>query len=426
MLKSDENERLTRVGADTPMGKVLRHYWYPACLSEELEAGGSPQLVELLGQRLVAFRSPDGEVGILDEWCPHRAASLVIARNEDCGLRCIYHGWKVGRDGRLLDVPTSADPTRTIEIVRHGSYPAVERGGAVWTYLGSRDPEPELPGFAWLTAPASHRTMYKVIMDANWAQAIEGLIDSAHAQVLHQDLLLPSDNVEISEWTASGQARNTTDPHPALEVDDRPYGFRYAAIRDPLRNAEAFRHVRTTLFIAPIYVAIPALKGRGDFMTFVPMNDNQCVGYGIHYSTEDPLPETFVNWWHGDWQHTAKGVDLDENYRKMRTETNKWQQDRAAMTSGKSFSGIAGIFNEDSAVVESMGSIVDRRREHLGPTDTAVIRFRRMMLRAAKAVEEGRDPVGVGVSIPYRDLTASERLVPNGERWQDLMPDGMA
>jgi phthalate 4,5-dioxygenase len=241
---------------------------------------------------------------------------------------------------------------------------------------------------------------------------------------LHQDGVRPNGATETSEWTEGGQARNTADAHPLLEVEDRPYGFRYAAIREPLTGGDQFRHVRTTLFIAPFYACVAGLKGRGDWQAYAPMNDHECMAYVVHFSTEEPLSADYVRWWRSEWFHTRAGVDIDEDYNNLRTPSNMWKQDREAMELGKSFSGIAGIFNEDAAVIESMGPIVDRTKEHLGPTDLAVIRFRRLMLKATRLVEQGNEPIGVGVDIPWRTLDAKEGLVPNESRWQDVLSDG--
>ncbi|MPZ24894.1 MAG: Rieske 2Fe-2S domain-containing protein [Micromonosporaceae bacterium] len=425
MLRTEENQRLTSVGPGTPIGDLMRRYWLPACLSKELAAGGAVKPVELLGERLVAFRSPAGEVGIIDEACPHRGTSLLLARNEKCGLRCIYHGWQVDRTGRVVDVPTSRNPERIAQIVRHGAYPVVERGGLVWTCLSPDGGMPEPPMFKWLTLPTDHLEVVKARVDASWAQGIESLIDSAHATYLHADSVRATSGVKTGEWTERGLDRNSADGQPVLEVEDRPYGFRYAAVRRPMTDADRLRHVRTTLFIAPVFACVAAPAGRGMFQCFVPVDDRRATAYFVYFTTDGPMSDEHRTWFQRSWWGVEPGVDIDqETFRKARRPDNQWLQDRAAMQREETYSGISGVFNEDQSVVEGMGPIVDRSIEHLGPTDLAVVRFRRVMLANARDVAAGGPPLGWD-GIPHERLDAAEGLVPHGERWQDLLPDGL-
>lgn len=425
MLKADENRRLTQVGPGTPMGQVFRHYWLPACLSSELEAGGGPRLVELLGERMVAFRSPSGEVGIVAEPCPHRGASLLLARNEECGLRCIYHGWKVDGAGKLVDAPTNRNPERIAQVVRHAAYPAVERGGVVWTHLGPPEQRGPFRAFKWAVQPASHVQLIKVAMDANWAQAMESLVDSAHVSYLHADLVRSGAGAETAEWTGTGQVRNTADGAPHLEIEDTAYGFRYGAIRRPLTGADTHRYVRTTVVVAPNFVCIASPEGRGHFEAYIPIDDHRSMFYSVHYTTHRPFDEQdrrgILEWYGG-----RPGLDVDENFRKVRNPDNGWLQDRERMRLGETYTGLFGILNQDHAAVESMGPIVDRAKEHLGPTDVAVIRFRRMMLRAARDVESGGVPIGADQDLPYESLDAAEGLVRLDAPWQEVISDGLA
>lgn len=425
MLKADENRRLTQVGPGTPMGQVFRNYWLPACLSGELEPGGGSKLVELLGERMVVFRSPGGEVGVVDEACPHRGASLLLARNEECGLRCIYHGWQVDRDGRLVDAPTNRDPERMAQVVRHGAYPVVERGGVVWTHLGRPDQRGPFRAFKWAVRPPSHVQLIKVVLEANWAQAMESLVDSAHVNYLHADLVVSGADADTAEWTGTGQVRNTADGAPQLEIEDTAYGFRYGAIRQPLAGADTHRYVRTTVVVAPSFVCIASPSGRGHFEAYIPMSDRRTMFYSVHYRTDGPFEDEDRR---GvlEWYGARPGVDVDDDFRKVRNRENGWLQDRERMRLGASYTGLFGILNQDHAAVESMGPIVDRTKEHLGPTDVAVIRFRRMMLRAAKAVENGGRPIGADEDLRYETLDAAEGLVRLDAPWQEVISDGLA
>ena len=179
MLTHEQNRRLTRVGPETPMGDMLRRYWMPALLSWELpEPDCPPVRVKLLGENLVAFRATSGDVGLLDEYCPHRRASLWLGRNENNGLRCVYHGWKYDVNGQCVDQMN--EPRSFAKRVRTKSYPTVELGGIIWAYMGPRELQPALPQFEWTQAPSSHRFVSKVVQQCNWLQALEGGIDTSH------------------------------------------------------------------------------------------------------------------------------------------------------------------------------------------------------------------------------------------------------
>src|SRR5579884_4152243 len=246
MLTHEENELLTRTGPGTPMGHIFRRYWLPALLSDELEADGEPKQIRLLGQRLVAFRDSQGRAGVLDENCPHRGASLAYGRNEECGLRCIYHGWKVDVAGRIVDTPSEPEDSTFKDRIRHTAYGVREAGGIIWAYLGPAEQEPAFPEWQWLAAPADQVEINKVFQECNYAQGLEGSIDSVHSDFLH----------------SSDIRGRPSDHRPRLEVEDRPYGFRYAAIRRPDGDGQSGKYVRITLFVAPCFVLIP-IQRRG-------------------------------------------------------------------------------------------------------------------------------------------------------------------
>ena len=189
MLAYDDNHLLTRTGPGTPMGLTLRRYWIPALLASELpEPDGAPVRVRLLGEDLIAFRDTLGRVALLDEYCPHRRASLFFGRNEDCGLRCVYHGWKFDVDGQCVDMMNEPPEREFAHKIRTTAYPLVELGGVLWAYLGPPALRPPLPAFAWTQAPATHRYASKVVQDCNWVQALEGGIDTSHVPILHRTI----------------------------------------------------------------------------------------------------------------------------------------------------------------------------------------------------------------------------------------------
>ena len=417
MLSHEDNELLCRIGGKTPMGRMMRRYWIPALMSEELEAGGAPKRVRLLGETLVAFRDSSGAVGILDESCPHRGASLVLARNEDCGLRCLYHGWKIDVDGRILEMPAEPDAKNFKERVRATAYPTHEAGGIVWTYLGPRGTEPPPPDFEFTFAPPSQRIVMKVRAECNWVQVLEGVIDSAHTNYLHADGILPSSALPTTMYTGgTGVGRPSNDGQPRIEMENTPYGFRYAAIRKPLVDPDVRDYVRVTLFVAPFYGFFPAPDGWGFLEAFVPIDDVSTMFWFIQQKYEGEI-DIATRERNATRAGMRVGIDIDHEFRKRQTYENNWNQDREAMKKG-AFSGITGVQCQDMAVEESMGVLYDRSKEHLGASDVAVIRMRRLMLDAVRAFsDDGAPPLGLAGKTSLRTLRADELMLPIGESW---------
>lgn len=422
MLTRAENELLCRVGPQTPMGRMLRRYWIPAVRSDDLVADGAPRRVRVLGEDLVAFRDTRGTVGLLDESCPHRGASLVLARNEECGLRCLYHGWKVDVTGRILETPPEPDEVGFKDRIRAIAYPTYEAGGFVWAYLGPPGTEPRRPDLPFTHAPAAHRIVMTAREECNFIQCIEGVIDSAHSNYLHSKAIRPAVGMEISVFKSKDDVdldRPSNDGAPRLEAQNTAYGFRYAAIRIPTRDPDRTRYVRVTLFAAPFHAFIPAPDGWGFMQMFVPIDDEHTMFHFIRHADE-PLDDA-TRERHLAWSGTRVGIDVDAEYRKIRTKANNWLQDREAMRRGESFSGISGVNNEDFVVQESMGPIYDRRKEHLGTSDVAVIRMRRLMLDAVRAFDErGEPPLGLHEPFDYAQLRAEEKTIPLGVPWQTI------
>ena len=425
MLTQEENDLLCRVEGNAPMGQMMRRYWLPACASAELETDGAPKRVRLLGENLVAFRDSAGKVGLLDENCPHRGASLVLARNEQCGLRCLYHGWKMDVDGKVLETPPEPDEHNFRDKVRAPAYRVREAGGMVWTYMGPPGTEPALPEFEFTGLPDSHTVIMKAFERCNWAQSLEGVIDSAHSNYLHSNGIKPVvSEVGITEMKGDDSLatisveRPSTDGAPKIEAQNTSYGFRYGAIRRPTVDPDAKRYVRVTLFIAPMYVLFPATgAGWGNMQAFVPVDDEHLMFYFIKWRTTSPLTPEERETQKG-FSGLRVGVELDENYRRKQRPENNWLQDRELMRSGGSFSGISGVNNEDMAMQESMGPIYDRSKEHLGTSDVAVIRMRRLMLDSVRRFQAGGVPLGLEEPFDYRKLRAEEKIIPLEQPWQ--------
>jgi len=257
VLTREDNDLLCRVEGDAPMGQLMRRHWIPACMSEEVsEPDGTPVRVRLLGEDLVVFRDSDGRLGVLDEHCPHRRASLAFGRNEECGLRCLYHGWKMDVEGNVLEMASEPKESALATKVKHKAYPAREAGGLVWTYMGPADTMPEFAPPAWAPTSDVRTSIVKMNVRCNWAQVLEGAIDSAHSSSLHSTDMPPA-RVDSAKATATAWPRPSTDKAPRLQVQTTEFGFRYAALRRPIKDAATHDYVRITLFVAPFTVLIP-------------------------------------------------------------------------------------------------------------------------------------------------------------------------
>jgi phthalate 4,5-dioxygenase oxygenase subunit len=403
------------------MGAMLRRYWLPAIMSSELVADGAPKRVGLLGERLVAFRDSRGVVGLLDENCPHRGASLVLGRNEDCGIRCLYHGWKIDTAGDVVETPPEPEDSSFGARIHATSYPVEERGGFVWAYMGPHASMPPPLDFEWTAGAATHRVIIKVRAACNWLQTLEGVIDSAHSNYLHADLLVGASDVTTTHLKDDGAfARPSNDGRPKIEVEDTPYGFKYAAVRRPMTDAETKKYVRITHFVAPIYAMFPAASGLVNMQMFVPLDDENTMHYFVKVSLGDPIDERQIAI-HEKRAGTRMGIEIDEEYRMTRNSENLWLQDRAAMERGESVTGITGVTTQDVVMQESMGPIYDRTKEHLGASDAALIRMRRLMLDAVRRfTSEGAPPLGLAEPIDYAAIRAREQLIALDAPWQSV------
>jgi phenylpropionate dioxygenase-like ring-hydroxylating dioxygenase large terminal subunit len=417
MLTREDNELITRIAAGTPMGTAMRRYWIPALLAREVaEPDGPPVRVKLLGEDLLAFRDTDGRVGLLDEFCPHRRASLFFGRNEECGLRCVYHGWKFDVSGRCVDMMNEPDELSFKHKIRQTSYPTVELGGLIWAYLGPSELTPPLPKFAWTQSPATHRHVSKVIQECNWLQALEGGIDTSHAPILHRLITTNTKRPGISPTSPFVRGRA-----PTLVVDLTDWGYQYAGLR-PLDAADM--HIRTYHFVLPFHQIRPYQTSAGGPAVaghiWVPIDDGSTMVYNWHHSTEAPLDED-------DRRERRSGNGPDHvdqtTFRSISNRGNNYSLDRRVQKT-ETFTGIDGINIQDRAIQESMGPVVDRSKEHLGPADKAIIQARRLLLGAVRTVQAGGTPPGISPS--YYTLRASEGVIPRDADWRDLLTPEMA
>ena len=420
MLTPEENEILTRVGAEAPMGKLMRQHWTPVCLIEEVEErDGTPLLVEVLGERFVAFRDSDGKLGLLDELCPHRRASLVLGRNEECGLRCLYHGWKIDVEGNVVAMSSEPEGSPLMDKIKHRSYPVKEWGGFVWAWLGAKEEMPEFDPPAFAPTSDTPIAILKIRIPCNWAQVHEGQIDSAHSSSLHSSDMVPA-RVERASADTKSWYRPSTDKSPRMQTQTTSYGFHYAAIRRPMKNADANNYLRVTEYVAPYYSLIPPNEMYNVASVIVPIDDVTTAFHFIAWGTED-VPST------EEWRKFAfarKGIDLNDDWTPVRSWENRFLQDRKAMKLGN-FSGIQGIPNQDIAMWVTQGPIADRTNDILGASDLAIVEFRRLMVDAARKVAEGGKAIGTEEPrVPQATINSKEGVYPKTVDWRTLGSDG--
>ena len=423
MLRAEENEILTRVGPGTPMGELLRRYWTPACLTAEIpERGSPPARVRLLGENLVAFRDTRGRVGLVQENCPHRGASLYFGRNEDASLRCVYHGWAFDVDGTCVDMPS--EPVPFCEKVRIRAYPVHESGGIVWTYLGPREAMTPFRDFGTDGRDAGEFTAAKQLTTCNWVQAMEGNLDTSHISHLHQfDGIddIPDDGSDKPGYPSNAMSWKfwRHDRAPRLEVDDTWYGYRYAGIRT---TPNGYTHVRVTAYALPystMVASIPFTAGHG---MFVPIDDENCWRYNLNPRTR-PNPRNYG----GENLFAVAPFSTPITTRgnggiipRLYTMDNDFQLSHEARGGGN-FSGVADFVSQDFMVTESMGRIYDRSQEQLGSTDRAITRMRHILLSAAKGLAAGNEPPAL--TGDFTTIRGAEKILEPGEDWRVLGTD---
>jgi nitrite reductase/ring-hydroxylating ferredoxin subunit len=384
-----DNERLTRVTGDAPMAQLLReNYWLPFARSESLEPGGPPQRVRLLGHELVSYRAEDGTLGLMDEYCPHRRASMALGRIEGCKLRCIYHGWAMDETGQVVEVPSERERSALFasrvkvdrRLVREG-------GGLVWAFLGQEEP-PELPPLPFMSVPAESRWWSRMTVKCNWLQGFEGALDSVHLNWLHQG------------WKVLDGGEQFLIDAPTYDIAETPYGLRTAAIRSAGEPDKI--HFRVAEFIAPFYAFSasrqPVIPSDCSCFISVPIDDETHMLFFGFWDEAGPLH---------DISKFFSGLDPDDLLKGDYTRENNWGQDREAMTRGH-FSGFtASVLHEDLGVQASMGPIVDRSLENLCGTDLAIVRMRSFLLDllsrqdAAEGVDGALAAYGEGGFLPF-------------------------
>lgn len=416
MLTEAENQRLTRIGKGTPAGALMRLYWQPAALSEELPAERPVRGIRLLGEDLVLFRDEKGRLGAIGRYCTHRGVDLAYGRCEDGGLRCPFHGWLFGVDGACLERPAEPEGDRPPRAVAAGAYPCVERKGMIWVYMGPGDP-PAFPDLDCFVAPDSHSFAFKGLWECNWLQATEVGVDPAHASFLHRFF--------EDEDTREGYGRQFRDrgavdtdlpmtkllreyPRPRIRPTKTGYGMRLESVREtPIGT-----HVRVTNQIFPHAICIPM----GPTMTItqwhVPIDDENCYWYALFTSFDAPVDKERMR------EQRLREHALPD-YRPHRNRENAYGYDPREQAA-RTYTGMGDDINvHDQWAVESPGPITDRTREHLGTSDIGIVFYRRALIDAMARVEAGNFDLPLRqagtTGAEYRGPEAIDVLLSPGE-----------
>ena len=432
MLSLEDNELLTRITGDAPMGRVLRSFWLPFLFSWELTAGGPPLRIRLFGEDLITFRSESGKLALVGERCPHRRASLYFGRNESDGIRCLYHGWKFDGAGACLDMPSEPDESSFKAKVGIAAYACEERCGVAWAYMGpSQSAPPPLPHFEWMALPEDHHVGGKRVQPTNWAQALEGEIDQSHVSFLHSTLDAGRNGVKPNV-----DRIRAADKHPHFEVVEMPYGNCIAAGRN---MPDGQKYWRITQQLLPTF-AMTGPYGpdpKRVWRAWVPIDDETVMVVGVLFHPRRPLTEdereaalARSSVWNISKKFRAEPSSkaFGHWYPNARLENDYFQDREAQRTS--SFSGIPEFWAQDAAMQVSMGTVCDRSQEHLGTSDLAIIAVRKRLLAAAKAMQkdgtvppETMQPDAYGVrsdavildaNVSWFEATKERRLVTAG------------
>ncbi len=404
MLSAEKNEILTRTGPDTPMGRLMRRFWIPAMTTAELPAADEPPVrLRLLGEALVVFRDSRGRVAVFDEHCPHRGASLFFGRVEQEGIRCVYHGWKFDVDGHCLDMPTEAADSPMRCKLRARSHAAREAGGVLWVFLGGdAHAAPPLPGFEWLGLPASHVHVSRWEQECNYAQAMEGEVDSAHVGFLHRRI----DRTDGDDRALTGRYFQD-DTAPLWKVVPTPGGFMACNGR---RVDGGQRYWRLNQFLLPFYTMIPPHPDDARLVRmWVPMSDERCWVLCATFRPDRPLGEQELNAWrNGENSHRRVVPGTTRPTERL---DNDYLIDRQAQKT-VSFTGIPGIRAQDAMVAETAGPIADRTREHLGSSDRAVVALRNTLISAATALSSRGEAPLAPTSPQLYAVRATQTVLP--------------
>jgi phthalate 4,5-dioxygenase oxygenase subunit len=429
VLSKTDNEYLSRIGPGTPMGHFMRQYWMPAIRSDELPSPDCPPLrVRLLGESLIGFRMTSGEIGLIQNSCPHRGASLFFGRNEEDGLRCVYHGWKFDATGACVDMPSEPAESNFKSKVRAVAYPCIERNGIIWAYMGPREVPPPLPDIEANLMVSDPLRISVIHRPCNWMQGWEGEMDTVHAAFLHYGAVKIEDTLPGSFDYYQFKERS-----PRFNVIDTDVGVSYGAYREAEGDTYYWR---TAHMLFPFYAMIPSGTLGEDVKigAYVPMDDEHTLHWEIFVrGVRNTMTQRSAGAQaaagsaaSGAPQHRPgyhpNATDWYGRFNMVQNKENDYLIDREAQSTWKSFTGIPGVRQQDMAVTESMGPIYDRSREHLGTTDALIIKTRRKLIATAKALENGVNPPGVDDPKLYR-MRSGEIVLPKNTDWWEATRD---
>jgi phthalate 4,5-dioxygenase oxygenase subunit len=406
-MNAEMSQTLTRTGPGTPMGNLMRRYWVPILMSSEIGEPDGPQVrVQILGEKLLAFRDSEGQPGLIDEFCSHRGVSLYFGRNEENGIRCAYHGLKFHRSGECVDVPSAPQACKHMGIK---AYPCIERAGIVWAYMGPKDKQPAPPDVEWCNLPASHVFVSKRLQESNYLQAMEGGIDTSHVSYVH------SFEVDDDPMHAGTKANEyiKADGNVVFEIEKTDYGMTLFGRR---KGEPDSYYWRITQWLFPWFTLIPpfgphSLAGH----VWVPIDDHNCWAWSINFHPDKPLSDE-----ERASMEAGKGIHCEYEPGSYRTKANKdndYLIDRQAQKERRSYSGVFGFAVQDSSLQESMGPIQDHAREKLLPTDRAIVMARRMLYEAATALQPETEPPAINAD--QQRARAAGVLLPRDQKPQE-------
>ena len=382
-MSPEMSQTLTQTSAGTPMGNLMRRYWVPVVMSSEIAEPDGPQVrVQIMGEKLLAFRDSDGLPGLISEFCSHRGVSLFFGRNEEKGIRCSYHGVKFDRLGNCVDVPSAPQMCEKMKIV---GYPCIERGGVVWAYMGPAEHQPAEPEVEWCTLPPSHVFVSKRWQRSNYLQAMEGGIDTAHVSYVH------SMDVTTDPMHRGVKALDyiKADGNVVFNIEKTEFGMTLLGRR--MGEPDSY-YWRITQWLFPWYTLIPPF---GDHSlgghVWVPIDDHNCWAWSINYRPEAPLGEEELHHMHeGRGIHNA--YEAPGSFIPKANSDNDYLMDRKAQKERRLYSGVAGIAAQDYSLQESMGPIQNHAEEKILPTDRGIVMARRMLYEAAIDLGKGATP----------------------------------
>ncbi len=415
MLSIEQNERVTQTGPGTPAGNLLRHYWQPIALCEELDPSRPVAAVTILGESLVLFRNEHGELGLIDRACPHRGADLCFGRLEDGGLRCLFHGWLFDVEGKCLEQPAEPLGSTYFNHIRQKAYPCRERNGMVFAFMGEGE-APPFPALDCLNAPDTHSFSFKGHYECNWLQALEVGIDPAHASFLHRYFEAGDPGLvygqQFRDIAGDSSISMTTllreNPRPNIEIEHTEFGLRLLALRS---LASGQHHVRVTNQVFPQAICIPMSNEMTITQWHVPIDDQHCYWYAMFTSFGAPTDKA---------QMREQRLELYElpGYTSRRNRSNQYGYDVEEQRT-RTYTGMGEDINvHDQWAVESMGAIQDRSREHLAKSDAGIRAYRTLLLKAIEAVDAGEVPAVGASSLPSEAPIAVDAIA-DGPDWRD-------